>query len=68
MVTTMGRIEKLLTDEERKILRFYVEYSERLEGFTKLLKKLNRLGDLTQLHQDIELIENFRQKFNTTSS
>ena len=63
----MGRISRLLSNEERKILRFYLQYGERLEGFSKLLKKLEKLGSLKELHSDIELIEEFWSKFKASS-
>ena len=63
----MGKTLRLLSDEERKILRFYIQYGERLEGFSKLLKRLEKLGSLKELHSDVELIEEFWSKFKASS-
>ena len=51
--------EYILTDNEREIIRRYMETSERLEGFSMLL---SRCGSIETVNADLELIKKFLTK------
>jgi len=49
----------ILTDREKEVIQTYLEKGLKLEGFNMLLHRCKQLKDI---HQDLELIEQFLKK------
>lgn len=55
--------EYILTEQERKIIKMFLETGEKLEGFRLLL---HRTRTMKQIREDLNLIENFLRKIEKT--
>lgn len=51
--------EYVLTDQEKQIIKRYLETGEKLEGFRMLL---SRCGNIDTVNSDLELIKQFLAK------
>ncbi len=51
----------LITELEKRIIKAYLERGEKLEGFRKLKQRAKALN-LTEIKEQIDLIERFLQK------
>jgi hypothetical protein len=54
----------ILTDQERKIVVKYLEFDEKLEGFTTLLSRCRKMQ---RAQQDLDLIKQLLKKAGPTA-